>query len=76
MSEIVECRSDWEYAQRPLAFTWQGQRLAIQDVIAEYQTPSDRRFLVRTAECGNFELSYDLNLDQWTIYPQPSKERA
>ena len=76
MVEPVECRSDWAYAQRPLAFTWQGQRIAVLEVLADSHTPDDRRFIVRTAELGNFELVYDLNLDQWIIHPQPSKESA
>ena len=76
MAEPVECRSDWEYAQRPLAFTWQGQRITVLEVLAESRTPDDRRFIVRTAQPGNFELIYDLHLDQWIIHPQPSKESA
>ena len=76
MTGHVECRSDWSYAQRPLAFTWQGERLIIQEIIAERQTPSGKSFTVRTLEQGNFELSYDQQSDNWTIQPQPSKEHT
>jgi len=76
MADLVECRSDWAYPQRPLAFTWQGRRVAVEQVLAESHTPDHRRFIVRTAQLGSFELIYDLNLDQWMIYPQPSKEHA
>ena len=76
MSELVECRSDWEYAQLPLAFTWQGQRLVVQEVIAEQRTPEGKHFLVRTSKDGSFELIYNEQLDQWSIQPQAAKESA
>jgi hypothetical protein len=76
VSELVECRSDWEYAQRPLAFTWEGKRLKVQEVLKEFRTPAGSHFLVGTSEDGNFELTYNENLDQWTIQPQAAKESA
>jgi hypothetical protein len=76
MDDQVECRSDWAYAQRPLAFTWQGKRFEIKEVIAEQRTPEGNHFLVRTSEDEHFELIYLENLDQWTIHPKPSKESA
>ena len=76
MKDLVECRSDWAYAQRPLAFTWQGERLAVQEVIAEQRTPEGNYFLVRTSQDGSFELTYNEHLDQWTIQPQTAKESA
>jgi hypothetical protein len=76
MTDDVECRSDWEYAQRPLAFTWQGQRLVVQEVIAEQRTPEGKHFLVHTSQDGSFELIYNEQLDQWSIQPQPAKESA
>ena len=76
MDASVECRSDWEYAQRPVAFTWQEQRLEVQAVIAEYRTPAGIHFLVSTSEAGDFELVYHEHSDQWIIQPNPSKESA
>jgi hypothetical protein len=72
----VECRSDWAYAQRPLAFTWQGRRLVVKAILAEQRTPEGLHFLVSTNEDGNFELIYEQDSDHWTIQPQPAKESA
>jgi hypothetical protein len=76
MSAQVECRSDWEYAQRPVAFTWQDQRLEVYKLITEYRTPAGNHFLVSTIEAGVFELVYNKHSDQWIIQPKPSKESA
>ncbi len=76
MKDLVECRSDWKYAQHPLAFTWQGERLVVQEVFAEQRTPEGNHFLVRTSKDRNFELMYNEQLDQWSIHPQAAKESA
>ena len=76
MGELVECRSDWSYAQRPLAFQWEGQRRQVAAILAEQRTPEGLRFLVRSAEDELFELIYHQNLDHWTIQPQAAKESA
>jgi hypothetical protein len=76
VSDRVECRSDWVYAQRPTAFTWQGGRREIKEVMAETRTPEGKHFLVITRDEEHFELIYQENLDQWTIQPKPPKERA
>jgi len=72
----VECRSDWVYAQRPLAFYWQGQRYVVQVIISEKRAPQGRLFLVRTPENEIFELIYHEHSDQWSIHPQAAKESA
>jgi hypothetical protein len=76
VAELVECRSDWAYAQRPLAFTWQGRRLTVQEVITRERTPTGIDFLVRTDEDELFTLSYNENTDQWNIQQQAFKESA
>lgn len=76
MAELVECRSDWAYAQRPLAFTWQGQRWQVQEIITGKRTPTGIDFLVRTIEDELFTLSYNENADQWNIQRQAIKESA
>jgi hypothetical protein len=76
MLELVECRSDWEYAQRPQAFTWQGQRLGVQQVISQFRTPDGTCFLISTFEADCFNLFYNEHLDQWIIQPTQSKESA
>jgi hypothetical protein len=76
VAELVECRSDWAYAQRPLAFTWQGRRRTVQEVITGERTPTGIDFLVRTNEDELFTLSYNENTDQWNIQQQAFKESA
>ena len=76
MKDGVECRSDWMYAQRPLAFTWQSRRLEVKAIPAEGRTPEGKYFLVSTSEDENFELIYEQDSDHWTIKPQPAKESA
>ena len=76
MGALVECRSDWSYAQRPLAFQWEGQRRVIEEISATKRTPDGMRFVVRTNEGETFELSYDESTDQWEILFQAAKESA
>lgn len=67
MSDLVECRSEHAYAQRPSAFEWNGERLEVESVEAQWQTPGAKHFRVRTAETGIFELMYDQNENRWKI---------
>ncbi len=67
MSDLVECRSEHAYAQRPTAFEWDGERLEVESVEAQWQTPGAKHFRVRTAEMGIFELVYDQNENRWKI---------
>ena len=30
MTELVECHSGFSYAEKPVALTWEGQRLEVQ----------------------------------------------
>ena len=58
MGELVECRSDCTYAEKPVALTWEGRRLEIVEILAQWRTPDERRFRVRTSDRREFELSY------------------
>jgi hypothetical protein len=66
----VECRSNSTYAERPLAFYWQGQRLEVERILARWRTPTANcfRVLVR-GNPGTFELQYDEITDAWRIEP-------
>lgn len=66
-ADWVECRSDHDYIGRPLAFTWQGNRFEIADVIIQNQTPLGYQFQVRTTDDEIFELDYDTHTDQWSV---------
>ncbi len=69
MNNLVECRSESSYAQRPTAVHWQGQRLEVRDLLASWREPWGMRFRVRLDEDQVFELAYDQSLDDWSITP-------
>jgi len=67
MGDLVECRSDYEYAQRPVAFYWQEKRLEVTELLSQNRHPSGVTFLVRNADLGIFELNYDICTDYWSV---------
>jgi hypothetical protein len=67
MGELVECHSGFIYADRPVALTWEGQRLEIIRILAEWRTPENRHFRVLTTDGREFELAYSLAMDEWQI---------
>ncbi|GAB4473087.1 MAG: hypothetical protein Kow0088_08140 [Anaerolineales bacterium] len=66
--EIVECHSEYEYAERPLALWWQGQRLEIQEILDQWRVPGGKGFRVKTKDDQIFELFYGELFDEWRIY--------
>lgn len=67
--ETVECRSDSEYAERPLALTWQDRRLEIAEILARWHGPGERGFRVKTVDGQAFELTYREIPDEWLVQP-------
>jgi hypothetical protein len=67
--DTVECRSDTEFAERPLAVTWQGQRFEIAEILARWRGPGEKGFRVKTTSGQAFELSYREVPDEWLIQP-------
>jgi hypothetical protein len=66
-SEPVECHSGFTYAEKPLALTWEGQHLEITQILAEWRTPEEKLFRVRTGDGRVFELAYNQANDEWQI---------
>ena len=66
-AQDVECRSEAAYAERPLAFTWQGQRQEVAQVLDGWRTPVGKGFRVRTQDGSVFTLLYDEHDDVWQI---------
>ncbi len=64
---LVECRSDTEYAERPVALYWQEQRLEIIEILSRWRTPDSKYFRVRTADDQRFELIYNQAANSWQI---------
>jgi hypothetical protein len=69
MTDQVICRSDSHYAERPVAFFYEGTRLAIQQIQARWRTPENRHFRVLAEGSLLFELTYHENEDRWVIEP-------
>ncbi len=67
--ESVECRSDAEYADRPLALTWEGRRLEVAEILATWRGPGEKGFRVKTADGQAFELAYRELTDEWHVQP-------
>jgi hypothetical protein len=65
----VECRSDWSYAGRPLAVTWQGRRYGVRQVFAEWNAPEGPHFKVECELGFSFELIYQNAQDHWLVLP-------
>jgi hypothetical protein len=68
MDAAVECHSGYAYAERPIALQWQGERLEIKTILAEWQTPDGTHFRVQTTDDQNFELIYRIAEDAWKAY--------
>jgi hypothetical protein len=69
MSDRVECHSGHTYAQRPTALWWEGARLEVAAVTAEWRTPEGKCFRVRTSDGRMFEVEYSESQDRWSILP-------
>ena len=67
--ETVECRSDTEYAERPLSLMWQGARYEIAEILARWRGPGEKGFRVKTIDGSAFELTYQEFSDDWYVQP-------
>ena len=68
MADHVECHSDYTYAERPIAMTWEGRRLEIVEIPVQWHTPNEKCFRVLTSDGQEFELSYQEATDEWHIH--------
>jgi hypothetical protein len=68
MNELVECHSDYEYAEKPVALTWKDQRLEISEIVDRWRIPGAKCFRVRTTDGQIFELFYGELYDEWRIH--------
>ena len=67
MINTVECRSDSEYAERPLSLTWEGFHYEIAEIVARWRGPSEKGFRLKTANGQAFDLTYRELPDEWLI---------
>jgi len=67
--DIVECLSSSAYPERPLALTWDGQRLEVAAVLSQWRTPEALFFRVQTRDGRLFDLAFSLAGNSWQIQP-------
>jgi hypothetical protein len=67
MSDLVECYSGYAYGERPKAFTWHEQRMAVAKVLDRKHFPGKKYFKVLTMDDQVFELIYDEQQHRWTV---------
>jgi len=63
----VECYSGYVYAQRPRAFVWEGKRIPVLSVEAEWRTPEERNFRVLAEGGSVYHLAYTDEAASWKI---------
>lgn len=63
----VACYAGAQYPERPRSFTWEGERVLVEQVLASSRSPEATRFRVLAAGGRAFELTYRHDLDQWRI---------
>jgi hypothetical protein len=68
MPDLVECHSGYEYAERPTALWWEGQRLEVSEVEAQWRISGGKKFRVRTVDGQVFELLYVELYDEWRVH--------
>ncbi len=67
MKDPVECHSGFEYAERPTAILWQGERLEIEEIEDRWRVPGGKGFRVRIKGGRCFELFYGELYDEWRV---------
>jgi hypothetical protein len=67
MVELVVCRSESEYPERPVSFYWNGQELMIQSIVSRWRTPEGKWFLVLAENDEVFTLIYNEISDEWSV---------
>lgn len=65
----VECHSGYEYAERPLAIHWEGERLEIEAIEDRWRIPGGKCFRVCVRDGRRFELFYGELYDEWRVNP-------
>jgi hypothetical protein len=65
---IVQCHSEFTYAERPIRIYWQGSWLAVEEIQKQWRIPGGRKFQVLTEDQRSFELFYGELYDEWRIH--------
>jgi hypothetical protein len=69
MEDLVECRSESNYADKPVALHWEGARHEVETILSQWRDPRGLHFRVRTTDGLVFELEYISAAEAWHIKP-------
>ena len=69
MEDLVECRSESSYPDKPVRLTWEGTRHEVEAILSRSREPQGYRFRVRTTDRLVFDLEYNFATDAWLITP-------
>lgn len=69
MKDLVECRSESSYPDKPVRLTWEGTRHEVDVILSRSRNPRGISFRVRTTGGLVFDLEYTLATDAWRITP-------
>ena len=67
----VWCRSASRYAERPIAFLWEGERRRVVQVLAQWRDPNGVGFQVLADDGNAYVLHYNEPSAVWEITPSP-----
>lgn len=67
MMPKVECHAGYSGCDYPTALVWEGQRLEISAVLAEWREPQAKCYRVQTDDTSQFALRFEDN--EWQIKP-------
>jgi hypothetical protein len=71
MTSTVECYAGSTYPEHPRAFTWQGERFEVSEIIDQHREPNGIYFLVRSEKDEKlFELFYNSTSMEWRVEPK------
>ena len=69
----VTCYSGHTYAERPVAFVWDGRHYSVERILKQWRTPDGPCFRVRTAGGVEFDLAYHETQDAWSLTTSASR---
>jgi hypothetical protein len=69
MEDLVECRSESNYPDKPVALNWEGARHEVETILSQWRDPHGLHFRVRTTDGLVFELEYISATEAWHIKP-------
>lgn len=65
----VECYASSSYPQEPRVVHWQGQRLVVAEIEAQWRQPDGFGFRLRTSDGQHFAALYLIGDDRWHVQP-------